>query len=416
MREVVATAEEDRKLAEKNLAGKKSAARSLSKRSLWELQIDEPDELIRAQVQTRIDRIAKPLDSLGKFEAYLAQIGAITGKADIDIRKKAVLVMCADNGIVEEGVSQCGPEVTRQVAESMGRGTSNVCKMARVVGADVIPVDVGIANTAMPVGVGTAVANTDEIAGVLNRKVMPGTKNFRKEPAMTAEQLLEAIRVGMDLAAECKEKGYQILATGEMGIGNTTTSAAVAAALTGVSAERIVGRGAGLSDAGLVRKREIVQEALFRYASAGERSGAEMLISARTVPGSKQELMQDKTLQILSCVGGLDIAAMAGVFIGGAIVHLPVVIDGVISAVAALVAERLVPGVKAYMIPSHKSKEPAADVVFQALGMEPVIQGNLALGEGTGAVMLFGLLDLAMALYEKPTTFEDIAVEQYQRF
>ncbi|MBQ8118198.1 MAG: nicotinate-nucleotide--dimethylbenzimidazole phosphoribosyltransferase [Lachnospiraceae bacterium] len=403
MREVVATAEEDRKLAEKNLAGKKSAARSLSKRSLWELRIDEPDELIRAQVQTRIDRIAKPLDSLGKFEAYLAQIGAITGKADIDIRKKAVLVMCADNGIVEEGVSQCGPEVTRQVAESMGRGTSNVCKMARVVGTDVIPVDVGI-------------AGTEAVAGVLNRKVMPGTKNFRKEPAMTAEQLLEAICVGMDLAAECKEKGYQILATGEMGIGNTTTSAAVAAALTGFSAERIVGRGAGLSDAGLVRKREIVQEALFRYASAGERSGAEMLISARTVPGSKQELMQDKTLQILSCVGGLDIAAMAGVFIGGAIVHLPVVIDGVISAVAALVAERLVPGVKAYMIPSHKSKEPAADVVFQALGMEPVIQGNLALGEGTGAVMLFGLLDLAMALYEKPTTFEDIAVEQYQRF
>ncbi len=370
----------------------KVAGMAAEERELLEIQIDVPDETIREQVQTRIDQIAKPLDSLGKFETYLAQIGAITGTADMDIRKKAVLVMCADNGIVEEGVSQCGQEVTKQVAESMGRSTSNVCKMAKVVGADVIPVDVGI-------------ADAETIAGVVNRKVMPGTRNFRKEPAMSKEQVITAIRVGIDLAAEGKEKGYQILAAGEMGIGNTTTAAAVAAALAGVSADEIVGRGAGLSDAGLVRKRTVVQEALEKYG----------LVSSARREDHKGSA-EHRALYILSCVGGLDIAAMAGVFIGGAMVHLPVVIDGVISAVAAFAAEDLVPGVKAYMIPSHKSKEPAADVVFQALGMEPVIQGNLALGEGTGAVMLFGLLDLAMALYEKPTTFEDIAVEQYTRF
>jgi len=352
--------------------------------------VEAPNEEIRAQVQERIDHIAKPLDSLGKFETYLAQIGAIAGTVDIDIRKKAVLVMCADNGIVEEGVSQCGQEVTRQVAMSMGRGTSNVCKMAKVAGADVIPVDVGIADKGM-------------LAGVINRNIMPGTNNFLKRPAMTEEQALAAIRVGIDLAAECKEKGYQLLATGEMGIGNTTTAAAVAAALTGVSPEVIVGRGAGLSDAGLARKRAVVQAALAKYALAKDTLGDRM--------NSRQE-----TLRILACVGGLDIAAMAGTFIGGAMVHLPVVIDGVISAVAALAAERLAPGVKAYAIPSHKSKEPAADMVFQALQMEPVIRGELALGEGTGSVMLFGLLDMVMALYEKPTTFTDIAVEQYQRF
>lgn len=372
----------------------KVAGMAAEERELLEIQIEAPDETIREQVQTRIDQIAKPLDSLGKFETYLAQIGAITGTVDIDIRKKAVLVMCADNGIVEEGVSQCGQEVTRQVAESMGRGTSNVCKMAKVVGADVIPVDVGI-------------ANTEEIAGVMNQKVMSGTKNFKKKPAMSKAQVLAAIRVGINLAAECKEKGYQILATGEMGIGNTTTAAAVTAALTGVSAGEIVGRGAGLSDAGLMRKRTLVKEALEKYGLATFESD-----QCEDHKADRQRL----GLRILACVGGLDIAAMAGVFIGGARVHLPVVIDGVISAAAALAAETLVPGVKAYMIPSHRSKESAADVVFHALGMEPVIQGNLALGEGTGAVMLFGLLDLAMTLYEKPTTFEDIAVEQYRRF
>ena len=232
--------------------------------------------------------------------------------------------------------------------------------------------------------------------------------------------------MGIDLAAECKEKGYQLLATGEMGIGNTTTAAAVAAALTGVSPETIVGRGAGLSDAGLARKRAVVQAALAKYGLAKDTLGDHVNSGDRFAEQSETEQSgsvrpngmnsRQETLRILACVGGLDIAAMAGVFIGGAMVHLPVVIDGVISAVAALAAERLVSGVKAYMIPSHKSKEPAADVVFQALQMEPVIRGELALGEGTGAVMLFGLLDMAMTLYAQPTTFEDIAVEQYQRF
>jgi nicotinate-nucleotide--dimethylbenzimidazole phosphoribosyltransferase len=344
---------------------------------------DSPDEQVQRQVKERWDGIAKPLDGMGQFETLIARIGAITGKVDVDIHKKAVLVMCADNGIVAEGVSQSGQEVTTLVAESMGRQQSSVCKMAHCAGADVIPVDVGI-------------NGSETIPGVLNRKVMPGTRNFLKEPAMTEEQVIRAIAIGMEMAAFCRQQGYGILATGEMGIGNTTTSSAMAAAMLGMNGdelETVIGRGAGLDDSGLVRKKQVIAQALQKY-----------------------DFHTDETLRILSCVGGLDIAGLVGVFLGAAREHLPVVIDGVISAVAALAAERLVPGVRDYMLPSHRSKEPAAQRILQELGLEPVIDASLALGEGTGAVMMFGLLDMAMAVYHTPTTFEDISVEQYQRF
>lgn len=347
---------------------------------LFDFVPDIPDETVAGKVRERWDGIAKPLDSLGKFETLTAQIGAIAGTADIDLRRKAVIVMCGDNGIVEEGISQSGQEVTALVAVSMGRGQSSVCRMAHSVGAKVIPVDIGI-NCREP------------IPGVLNRKVRPGTGNFLREPAMTRKEVLCAIRTGMELAAECKAKGYQILGTGEMGIGNTTTSAAVAAALLGCPAKQVVGRGAGLDEAGLRRKREVVSGALEQYA-----------------------FDPSETLRILSCVGGLDIAGLAGVFLGGAREHLPVVIDGVISAVAALAAECLVPGVRRYMLASHKGREPAAELILRKLCLEAVLDADLALGEGSGAVMLFGLLDMVMSVYREPTTFGDIAVEQYRRF
>jgi len=213
------------------------------------------------------------------------------------------------------------------------------------------------------------------------------------EPAMTEAETLAAIEVGMELVRRFKAEGYSLLATGEMGIGNTTTSSAVAAALSGCAVEEITGRGAGLSDAGLLRKRQVIAEALQKY-----------------------DFGKNETFRILSTVGGLDIAGLAGVFIGGALYQIPVVLDGVISTVAALVAERLVPGTRAYMIPSHKSKEPAAARMLEELALAPVIDASLALGEGTGAVMMFALLDMAMTLYETRTTFSDISVEQYVRF
>lgn len=333
------------------------------------------------QVKVNWDRVAKPLNGLGRFEEMIACIGGITGNANVDISKRAIIAMCADNGVVEEGVSQSGQEVTAIVASFMGTNSSSVGKMAKVAGADVYPVDIGI--------------NTDDIIpGVLSHKVAKGTRNFLKEPAMTEPEVLEAIGVGIDMVRLLRDKGYGLIGTGEMGIGNTTTSSAIATALLGVEAEAVTGRGAGLSDEGLCKKLDVIRQALIKY-NLSEDSDA---------------------FEVLMKVGGLDIAGLTGVFIGGAIYGVPIVIDGVISAVAALLAHRLVPGTQKYMLASHRSKEPAVNKIFEALDLYPVIDGQLALGEGTGAVMLFGLLDIAMALYESDTSFEEMKIDQYERY
>ncbi|MDE7428989.1 MAG: nicotinate-nucleotide--dimethylbenzimidazole phosphoribosyltransferase, partial [Lachnospiraceae bacterium] len=326
------------------------------------------------------DRIAKPLDGMGRFESLTARIGAILGTEEIDIAKKAVIIMCADNGIVAEGVSQSGQEVTAAVAAQMGRGDSSVGKMAAVIGADTIPIDIGI-------------HSSEPIPGVLDRKICCGTRNFKKEPAMTGEETARAINTGIEMVAVCKGKGYRILATGEMGIGNTTTSSAVTAALLRCKAEEVTGRGAGLCEEKLRRKGEIITEAIEKY-----------------------ELYAAEPFRVLETVGGLDIAGLVGVCIGGAVYHLPVVLDGVISMAAALLAERLVPGTKKYLIPSHKGKEPAVEMLKEALGLEPVIDGELALGEGTGAVMMLSLLDMALCIYHGGTLFSNIEVNQYERY
>ena len=216
------------------------------------LKIIPPDAQIYAQVKASWDKIAKPLDGLGQFETMFAQIGAITGNSSLSIEKKVILTMCADNGIVAEGVSQSGQEVTAVVAGFMGQQASSVGKMARRAGVDVIPVDIGI--------------NTKEtLPGVRDCKVMQGTRDFLQEPAMTEEEALQALSVGIDLVRECKDKGYQLIGTGEMGIGNTTTSSMLVAALTGRTAEEVTGRGAGLNDAGLLRKQQVIAQALEKY-------------------------------------------------------------------------------------------------------------------------------------------------------
>lgn len=345
-----------------------------------EFKIDIPDKKIEQEIKANWDRVAKPLDGLGEFEGLLARIGAILGSSEIDIGKKAVIVMCADNGVVAEGVSQSGQEITAAVTENLGKRNTSVCKMAKAVGTEIFPVDVGV--------------NTDRIfPGVISRKVKKGTSDFLLEPAMSEEEAMQAVRVGMELVKECKEAGYTLLGTGEMGIGNTTTSAAMAAALLSVSPEIVVGRGAGLSDEGLATKRRVIADALEKYQLRG------------TGP-----------MRILCSVGGLDIAGLCGVFLGGAKYHMPIVADGVISAVAALTAERLCPGTKEFIIPSHKGKEPASELLMRELGLYPVIDAGLALGEGTGAVMMFSLLDIAMTLYETGATFADFEIEEYHRF
>ena len=341
------------------------------------------------KVKERWDMTAKPLDSLGVFEDITAKIGSILKTSKINLEKKAVIVMCADNGVVEEGISQSGSEVTLAVARAMGKNKSSVGKMAAVSKAKVIPVDIGI--------------NTDEtIPGVLDKKVAKGTRNFAVEPAMTKEELYRAIQVGMDMVLYCKQNGYSIIGIGEMGIGNTTTSSAVAiSVLSGRNKKEkefdyyineLVGRGAGLSNEGLSRKKKIIKEAIIKY-----------------------ELYNADILTILQTVGGLDIAGLVGVIVGGACYGIPVVLDGVISAVAALAAVSLFPEIKQILIASHIGKEPAMKYIYDELELEPVIYGRLALGEGTGAVMMFTLLDNALSVYNEQTTFNDIKIEAYER-
>ena len=352
----------------------------MTKEELCKLHIEPLYKTEQQKTRTRLDAIAKPLDGLGQFEKLLVQIAGITGTDEIRIDKRAILAMCADNGIVAEGVTQTSGDVTAIVAVNMATGRSSVNRMAAVGGTEVFATDVGIATE----------VNCDNLR---NRKVRKGTADFLKETAMREAEALQAIEEGILWVRECKEQGYQILGTGEMGIGNTTTSTAVGCALLGLTPEEVTGRGAGLDDAGLARKKTVIARAIKKY-----------------------DLYGKDALTVLRTVGGLDIAGIAGIFIGGALYRVPIVLDGMITAVAALVADRLVPGTRAFMLASHLSKEPITRRIMEELDLHPVIQADLALGEGTGAAMLFPLLDMALTVYRENDSFDEMQIDAYERF
>lgn len=332
------------------------------------------------EAKARWKTIAKPLFSLGKLEDAIIQIAGITRESAFSLHKKGLVIFCADNGVVEEGISQTDQEVTAIVAENFTKGNTSVCIMSSLAGVDVVPIDVGMAR---------------DVASVTKKeyKVSYGTRNFLKEKAMTSEEVKKAMEIGIHIAGEMKKQGYHILATGEMGIGNTTTSSAVASVLLGKPVEQMTGRGAGLDQAGYDRKKEVILKGI-----------------AKWNPDPKDPI------DVLEKVGGLDIAAMTGLFLGAGIYKIPVVMDGFISAVAALCAVRLCPAVSGYILPSHVSKEPAAESILKALGKSPLLTCNMCLGEGTGAVALFPLLDMALAVYKEMSTFEEIQVEQYEDY
>lgn len=340
-------------------------------------RITAPDAAAAEAARLRWSRIAKPLDSLGLLERAVVQLAGIAGDARVTLRRKGVVVLCADNGVVAEGVTQCGSEVTAAVAQNLARGDASVCKMARVAGAEVIPVDIGVAQDL-------------SAQGLIVHKLMRGTRNIAREPAMTRACALDAVGFGIGLVETLKRQGYGILATGEMGIGNTTTSSAVTSVLLGLPAREVTGRGAGLSSDGLQRKISAIERAIFLHA-----------------PDSRDPI------DVLAKVGGLDLAGLTGVFLGGAANRLPIVVDGFISATAALCAVRLCPQAAGYILASHVSAEPAARRVLDAVGLEPVISARMCLGEGTGAVALLPLLEMALAVYDGMATFEDIQIEQY---
>ena len=329
----------------------------------------------KEQAQWQWDHVAKPLHSLGLLEDMIVKIAGIQGTADVRIDRRCALVFCADHGVVAEGVSQSGSEVTALVAQSIAEGTANINLMASSARADVYAVDMGMLHP---------------VPGTIDRRIAAGTANMAKQSALTYEQAKSALQAGMDLVGEMKEKDYQIILTGEMGIGNTTASTAISCALLGFMPEELTGRGAGLSDAGLLRKRNAIERAL-----------------------SVNRPDANDPVDVLAKVGGLEIAGMTGAFLGGVKYRMPIVIDGVVSAVAALVAARICPEAKDFMLPSHMSRELAALRIMDELNLKPIIHADMALGEGTGAAALLPLLDMALRVYHGPHTFDDLGMDAY---
>lgn len=338
-------------------------------------EIEPIDQRVVELAKIKWNSIAKPLHSLGKLEEHIIRIAGITGTIDVKMDKKALIVMCADNGVVEERVTQTGQEVTAIVAENFLDCNASAAIMCKKAGVDLYPIDIGMAvDTRVP-----------------NYKVAYGTRNMTKEPAMTREEATQALLTGIGLAKARKEEGYQLIATGEMGIGNTTTSSAVASVLLNRPVDVMTGRGAGLTNEGLKRKIQAIEKAI-----------------EINRPDAKD------ALDVLAKIGGFDLAGLAGVCLGGACYRIPVVIDGFISAVAALAAVRLCPVSREYMIASHVSKEPGTQMILDELGMSASLTCDLCLGEGTGAVAFLPVLEMALEVYQKMSTFSENHIEDYE--
>lgn len=339
--------------------------------------IAPPCAVAMAAAQGVWDDLAKPLGSLGLLEESIVKIAGLTAHADVRLSRRAVLIFCADNGVVAENIAQAGSEITALVTENIVNGRSSVNRMAKIAHADVITVDMGMNR---PVAA----------SGLLNRRVADGTGNIARGPAMSRAEAVRAIQSGIELVKDCRRQGYDIIAGGEMGIGNTTTASAMTSVLLNMPAVEVTGRGAGLSDDGLKHKVDVIEQAI-----------------ALNQPDAND------ALDVLAKLGGFDIAAMTGTFLGGALCRLPVLIDGFISAVAALTAVRLCPSACCAIMASHMSAEPAARLLLEALDVKPLITAGLRLGEGTGAVAALPLLDMALSLYHGMSTFADIGMAAY---
>ena len=331
------------------------------------------------QSEIRWNSIAKPLYAFGEFEPMTIRMAGITGNPEIRVDKKALVIMCADHGVLEEGVSQSNAEITAVMTEGFTRMECSASVMADMAGVDLFPVDIGVAR--------------DVIPEVINRKIAYGTKNMAKEPAMTREQAVKSIEVGIEMVEMLKEKGYQIICVGEMGVGNTTPSSAMASVFLDVPVARVTGRGSGLKAEGLAHKTKVLERIMASYT-----------------------FDKNDPLDVLSKVGGFEIGGMAGLYLGAAANRIPVVADGVISCVAALLACRLAPAAKDYIFASHLSKEPAGKMLLDALGMQPCLTCGMHLGEGTGAVALMPVLDLALGVYHRMSTFTDVDIMVYEPY
>ncbi len=325
----------------------------------------------------RQERLTKPSGSLGRLEDISVQVAGITGNPRPRFHQKGVIIMAADHGIALEGVSAYPAEVTPQMVLNFLHGGAAINVLARQANARVTVVDVGVAY------------DFHGAEGLLNRKISYGTNNMLRGPAMTIAQAEEAIQVGIDVVQNGIENGLDLVATGEVGIGNTTPSAAITSVITGTPIEKVTGRGTGLDDAGLNHKIGVIREAIRIH---------------RPDPHDP--------LDVLSKVGGLEIAGLAGVIMGAAARRVPVVVDGFISGAAALIAAGLLPGVIPYLFAAHQSVEIGNDAIWKHLGLTPLLNLGLRLGEGTGAVLAFHVLEAAVGILDEMATFSEAGVDE----
>lgn len=333
------------------------------------------------KAKEKLCNIAKPLNGLGLIEENFLKCCGIQKTSTPSFEKKCVVIMCADNGVTQQNIAQTSSNVTALVADEISKGNTVICKMASIAKSDVITVDIGIKK------------DIDKNSNVIVNKVAYGTNDISKTRAMTENNAIKAIEIGINLIGKLKSKGYSIIATGEMGIGNTTTSSACAAVLLSENVENVTGKGAGLSKEGFIHKINIIKQAI-----------------------EINKPQKNNALDILSKLGGFDIAGMTGLFIGGAVFGVPVIIDGFVSSVSALIAYMLCPMCIEYMLASHCSKEPAAQMILKKLGLKPILYADMCLGEGSGAVATMPLYDMMSKIYYETPLFKDMNIEKYKNF
>ena len=333
------------------------------------------DESSAESARQRQNRLTKPTGALGRLETLSIQLAGITARPRPRFHRKAVLLMAADHGVASEGVSAYPPQVTAQMVLNFQRGGAAINVLARQAGAQVSVVDIGVNY------------DFDNLPGIVHRKIARGTANLRRQPAMTRAQAEQAVQTGLEVAEEHIREGVDLIATGEMGIGNTTPAAAITAVMTGKPVEAVTGRGTGLDEAGLARKIEVISAAIALH---------------RPDPTD--------ALDVLAKIGGFEIGGLAGVMIGAAARRVPVVVDGFISGAAALIAAGLKPEIKPYLIASHLSQEIGHRAVWEALGLQPLLDLDLRLGEGTGAVLAFHLIEAAVRILDEMATFDEAGV------
>lgn len=327
--------------------------------------------------QQRLDNLTKPPKSLGRLEEFAAQLVAITEERMPSLDKKAIFTFAADHGVAEEGVSAYPKEVTAQMVFNFLRGGAGINVLARHVGADVIVIDIGVDY------------EFGSIEGLVGKKVVSGTRNFTKGPAMKRDEARRCIEIGIEIAKTYADQGYRLFGTGEMGIGNTTPSSAIASVLTGRPVEDVTGRGTGISDEGLKKKIEVIKKGI-----------------AFNKPDPTDPI------DVLAKVGGAEIGGIAGLVLGAAERRIPVVIDGFISTAGALIAYSIEPKVRDYMFAAHNSLERGHKIMLNKMGLRPILDLDLRLGEGTGAALAISIIEAGLKIYREMATFDEAGVSK----